>query len=194
MADKYDLNAIRDSFLASQAEGSDGPRSGRDQVYVDRGGRVRLGTGDEKDAPLSKVPHSTFASRLRPIREGTPTRLAEERRVAERKLPPGTYYEETPGAEGWVYEITTEFHNSYVMCAHFDGVDYKVRLLEPELESLPDHDQHGFHLYNSGKICLSRNPGSGMPTLEEAYARSAAWALGVDFVRMGHPFPFNRDQ
>ncbi|MCB5178832.1 hypothetical protein [Streptomyces antimicrobicus] len=192
MADMYDLNAIRESFFASQAKRDEGPQGGQDQVYVDRSGRVRLGSGGETDAPLSKVPHSTFAARRAP--GGHSARLAEEFRVAETKMPVGTYYEDTPGAEGWVYEIVTEFRNTYVMCAHFDGTDYKVRLLEPELESLPDHDQHGFHLYYSGKICLSDRPGSGQPTLEEAYARSAAWALGVDFVRMGHPFPFNRNQ
>ncbi|MBW5484865.1 hypothetical protein [Streptomyces bambusae] len=189
MADMYDLNAIRESFFASQTKRADGPQGGQEQVYVDRTGRVRLGTGGESDAPLSKVPHSTFAAR-----GGEGARLAADRRVARTKMPPGTYYEDTPGAEGWVYEITTEFRNTYVMCAHFDGTDYKVRLLEPELESLPDHDQHGFHLWSSGKICLSERPGSGQPTLEEAYARSATWALGVDFVRMGHPFPFNRNQ
>ncbi|MFJ3922820.1 hypothetical protein [Streptomyces sp. NPDC090022] len=192
MPDMYDLNAIRESFFASQAKRSDGPQSGRDQVYVDRGGKVRLGTGGESDAPLSRVPHSTFAARR--SGSGHSARLAQEYQVAETKMPPGTYYESTPGAEGWVYEITTEFGNTYVMCAHFDGTDYKVRLLEPALESLPGHDQHGVHLYYSGKICLSDSPGSGQPTLQEAYARSAAWALGVDFVRMGHPFPFNRNQ
>ncbi|MET9697126.1 hypothetical protein ABZY31_09385 [Streptomyces sp. NPDC006529] len=184
MADMYDLNAIRDSFFASQSKTA----AGRQEVYVDREGKVRLGTGGENDAPLSRVPQSTFAA------GSTAARLERERRVVEAKLPANTYYEDAPGAEGWVYEITTMFEHRYVMCARFDGVEYQVRLIEPELESLPSHDQHGFHLYHSGLICLSERSGSGQPTLQEAYARSATWALGVDFVRMGRPFPFNRKQ
>ncbi|MDG5802315.1 hypothetical protein P9869_06505 [Streptomyces ossamyceticus] len=188
MADMYDLNAVRDSFFASQRRNSEAPTVPDQQVYVDRTGRVRLGAGDEGDAPLSKVPHGTFAVLSRA------QRLAEERRVAGRKLPANAYYEDTPGAEGWVYSITTEFGNTYVMCATFNGTQYDVRLLDPAMESVPKLDQHGNHLYTSGKICLSSSSGSGMPDLETAYSRSAVWALGVDFVRMGHSFPFNHNQ
>ncbi|MDJ0385858.1 hypothetical protein [Streptomyces sp. G-G2] len=186
MADMYDLNAIRDSFFASQSKTA----TGTQEVYVDREGKVRLGTGGENDAPLSRVPQSTFAA----MSATNTARLERERRVVEAKFPADTYYESTPGAEGWVYTITTTFENTYEMCARFDGVEYQVRLLKPDLETLPSHDQHGFHLYHSGVICLSERPGSGQPTLQEAYARSATWALGVDFVRMGRPFPFNREQ
>ncbi|MEV7519504.1 hypothetical protein [Streptomyces sp. NPDC091371] len=185
MADMYDLNAIRDSFFASQSKKATGQPQ---DVYVDREGKVRLGSGGEDDAPLSRVPQSTFAA------TGTEARLAREYEVVRTKFPANTYYEDAPGAEGWVYEITTMFHRTYVMCAHFNGTEYQVRLIEPELESLPSHDAHGVHLYGSGLICLSERPGSGQPTLQDAYARSAAWALGVDFVQMGHPFPFNRKQ
>ncbi|MFI2640586.1 hypothetical protein [Streptomyces sp. NPDC018610] len=188
MADLYDLNAVRDSFFASQRRSSEAPTVPDEQVYVDRTGRVRLGTGTERDAPLSKVPHGTFAAL------GKAERLAEERRVARRKLPENAYYEDTPGAEGWVYSITTEFGNTYVMCAGFNGTQYDVRLLEPALEDVPKLDQHGTHLYHSGKICLSSSLGSGVPDLETAYSRSAVWALGVDFVRLGHSFPFNYNQ
>ncbi|MET3984188.1 hypothetical protein [Streptomyces sp. PvR034] len=184
MADMYDLNAIRDSFFASQSKKG----TVQQEVYVDREGKVRLGTGGQDDAPLSRVPQSTFAAGV------DAARLERERRVVAAKMPANTYYEDAPGAEGWVYEISTMFEHRYVMCARFDGVEYQVRLIEPELESLPSHDQHGFHLYHSGLICLSERSGSGQPTLEEAYARSATWALGVDFVRMGRPFPFNRKQ
>ncbi|MFJ7205324.1 hypothetical protein ACIQWR_17495 [Streptomyces sp. NPDC098789] len=184
MADMYDLNAIRDSFFASQSKQG----AAQQEVYVDREGKVRLGTGGQDDAPLSRVPQSTFAA------NANAARLERERRVVATKMPANTYYEDAPGAEGWVYEISTMFEHRYVMCARFDGVEYQVRLIEPELESLPSHDQHGFHLYHSGLICLSERSGSGQPTLEEAYARSATWALGVDFVRMGRPFPFNRKQ
>ncbi|MFD7098452.1 hypothetical protein [Streptomyces xanthophaeus] len=184
MADMYDLNAIRDSFFASQSKKT----AGQQEVYVDREGKVRLGTGGEEDAPLSRVPQSTFAA------QSTAARLAREHEIARTKLPANTYYEDAPGAEGWVYEITTMFENTYVMCAHFNGTEYQVRLIEPELESLPSHDEHGVHLYTSGLICLSERSGSGQPTLQDAYARSAAWALGVDFVRMGRPFPFNSQQ
>lgn len=188
MADLYDLNAIRDKFHADQRK-QPGQAADSRQVYVDRQGTVRLGTGGESDAPLSSVPLSTFAA-LSPA-----ARLKQERRIARTKLPGNAYYEDTPGAEGWVYEITTTFHRKYVFCAHFDGAQYQVRLIAPELETLPAHDQHGTHLYHSGKLCLSSAAGSGQATLEAAYARSAVWALGVDFVVLyRQPFPFNHNQ
>jgi hypothetical protein len=189
MADLYDLNAIRDSFYAQQRAGAEAPTVPDQQVYVDKTGRVQLGTGNGPTRELSRVPAGTFAAR-----DADTRRLAEERKVVRAKLPRGTYYETRPGAEGWVYEIVTEFNHHYTMCAHFTGTGYQVRLLEPELESLPQHDEHGMHLYTSGKICLSTSPGSGERTLEDAYSRSAVWALGMDFVRQHRAFPFNYNQ
>ncbi|MDG4816530.1 hypothetical protein O7628_13590 [Micromonospora sp. WMMD956] len=183
-----DYNAIVETITKAQQRGDERPAADKPQVTVDRLGGIRVNQGKPSEAAISEVQHGTFAVAVSDARQ---RRDAE---TARTKLPPGTYYEEAAGAEGWYYSIVTpEFRNEYVFCASFDGLDYKVRLIAPDLEAR-GYAGHGGHLYPGGKICLSKSAGAGQPSLETAYSKSVLWAHGMDFVRSGVTFPFSYDQ
>lgn len=187
-----DYNAIVRTITDAQRRGDEYPSMDKPQVTVTQLGAIVVSRFESTDPALSHVQHGTFAASM------TGQRNQRDRAVARQKLPPGTYYEPTRGIDGWYYSIVTkDFRNKYVFCAYFDGVDYKVRLIEPDLEHDPrvvGHGGHDGHLFPGGLICLSKASGSGQPTLEMAYSKSVLWAHGVDFVRNDLKFPFQYNQ
>lgn len=183
-----DYNAIVKTIQEAQRRGDERPAANKPQVTVDRLGGIRVNQGKPTEAAISEVQHGTFAH------ASADARQRRDREVARTKLPPNAYYEDLAGAEGWYYSVVTpDVGNEYVFCAYFDGVDYKVRLISPDLEA-KGFAGHVGHLYGNGLICLSKSPGSGQPTLETAYSKSVLWAHGMDFVRNDVPFPFAYDQ
>lgn len=182
-----DYNAIVETIKNAQQQGHANPGPTERQLTVDRMGGIRVSNSAPSDPALSKVQHGTFAA------PAPADRQRRDAAIASQKMPPGTYYDDSPGAQGWYYSITTEVGNEYVLRAAFDGVDYKVVLVDPPLEQqgLAGHDGH---LYSGGRLCLSRDRGAGQPTLELAYSKSVLWAHGMDFVREGYKFPFAYDQ
>lgn len=174
-----DLNEVRNRIKRAQRRGTPYPQAAEEKVFVDRNGQIRLGGDTGGDTAVSKVHQGTFAG----------TRLAKDQRTAANKLPPNTVYLDEAAVQGWLYSIRTELEDDYTLFAYFDGTDYKVKLVEPDLEGkLP---AHGGHLFFNGLICLDERKGSGQPTLEEAYSKSVLWALGASYVRRGHKFPFS---
>jgi hypothetical protein len=150
-------------------------------VVVDRSGQIVLPATDESETgpAVSRVQAGTFAA----------TRLEQDQLIARTKLPPNTVYIDDPDAKGWCYSITTDLGDDYTLFAYFTGSDYQVRLIAPADEG--KYDTHGAHLYKDGRICLSDDPGSGQPSLEEAYSKSVIWALGFGFHKRGLKFPFS---
>jgi hypothetical protein len=175
-----DLNEVRDRIKKAQRRGTPYPQAPGEKISVDRQGGIRLGETAETAEVLSNVHHGTFAASPRHLRD---------QQVAAQKLPVDTVYIDEPEVQGWLYSIRTELDDDYTLFAYFDGTDYKVKLVSPDLEGrLP---AHGGHLFSSGLICLDERKGSGQPSLEEAYSKSALWALGVSYVQRGYKFPFS---
>lgn len=173
-----DLNEVRDRIKRAPRRGTPHPPNPADQVTVERDGTIRLGD-DATREPVSVVHHATFAI----------DRMLRDKQIAANKLPRDTVFISEPDVSGWLYSITTELGHDFTLFAYFDGTDYKVKLVEPELEGrLP---AHGAHLYPNGLICLDERKGSGQASLEEAFSKSALWALGVSYVLEGYTFPFS---
>ena len=127
-----DYNAIVHTITDAQRRGDEYPAKDKPQVMVDQFGVIEVSRREPTDPALSHVQHGTFAASM------TGQRYQRDLATAKRKLPPGTYYEPTRGVEGWYYSVvTTDFRTKYVFCAYFDGVDYKVRLIQPVLENDP---------------------------------------------------------
>lgn len=182
-----DYNSIIETIRQAQDEGEAMPGKDKPRIEVDSNAGIRVSDAASTDPAISQVQHGTFAAAVSAQRRA---RYERDLRVARQKLPPGTYYVDTPGADGWYYRIVTrDLQNEYFFCAAFDGTDYKVRLMEPELEK--KYAGHSGHLFSGGKVCLTPNAGAGQPTLELAYSKSVLWAYGMDLVQNGHPFPFN---
>ncbi len=174
-----DLNEVRRRIKQAQRRGTPYPPSPTEQVVVDRDGNIRLGDEAGRE-PVSVVHQATFAALDRTLRD---------QQTARTKLPRNTVFINEADVSGWLYSITTDLGDEYTLFAYFDGTDYKVKLVAPELEGrLP---AHGAHLFGSGQICLDERKGSGQATLEEAFSKSALWALGISYVRQGLTFPFS---
>jgi hypothetical protein len=116
------------------------------------------------------------------------TRVMQDKAQVEAKLPSSTRYVSAGGVRGWLYPVSTELGDAFRLFLYFDGAGYQVRVVEPEVEGR--FDPHASHLLPDGRICLSDEEGRGMPSLEEAYARSVVWCNGFSvFLRDAH-FPF----
>lgn len=112
------------------------------------------------------------------------SRVLQDRALAEGRLPPSTRYLKVDGVAGWLYAVTSELGDPFRLFLYFDGAGYQVRLVEPRLEERPD--AHASHLLPDGRLCLSPEAGSGMASLEAAYARSVVWCNGFSrFLRSG---------
>ncbi len=106
--------------------------------------------------------------------------LDRDRRVVLEKMPGNTFEATVGGTTGWYYTIVNEFSDQFIFFACYDGSSYQVMLIEPKLEGrLGAHESH---LYSNGKLCLSDTADNGMPTLEQAYARSVVWSNGVSVI------------
>lgn len=176
-----DLNRLRDLVRQNQRTGDVRPNDPNKQVTVDREGNLHVGNAPGGQ-PTSKVPQEVFADRL-----------AEDRTIARRKMPTNTVEITTAeGVTGFLYSVASELRDTYKMFAYFDGAFYQVKVLEPALEERW-HSPHTGHLWKDGRICFGQAFGSGMPTLEDAFAKSCLWANGMS-VALRDPnnkFPFS---
>ncbi|GAO03165.1 hypothetical protein PSR1_02048 [Anaeromyxobacter sp. PSR-1] len=115
-------------------------------------------------------------------------RVLRDRARAEGSLPSSTRYLTVEGVGGWLFPIVSELGDPYQLFLWFDGGGYQVKLVEPQV--LGRFDPHACHVFPDGRLCLSSDPGGGMPSLEDAYARSVLWCNGFSvFAREGR-FPF----
>lgn len=120
-------------------------------------------------------------------------RLDRDRQVAREKLPTGTVEMDFDGVPCFLYQVTCEMGNRYVMCLYFEGRHYQVKVVEPNLEG--HFGVHGSHLYSDGKLCLSEVTNAGVDSMEQAFARSVLWANGFSVMLASgekHEFPWNK--
>jgi hypothetical protein len=116
------------------------------------------------------------------------TRVLRDQAVVEGKLPAETRYVSVDGARGWLYPVESELGDRYELFLYFDGSAYQVKVVSPDVEEgLSPHD---CHLFPDGRVCLGDHAGGGMPTLEEAYARSVVWCNGFSVYLQRGRFPF----
>ena len=175
-----DLNRVRALFHEAQKKDIAYPTDPDQQVSVDRHARILVGAPSTPTNDKSRVQHGTWAA----------SRLERDQETARRKLPPTTKFLNDADLKGWAYSINTEMSGrEFVMFAYFDGSNYQVKLISPEVEG--KYNPHNAHLYRDGRLCLSESAGSGQPTLEEAYSKSVLWANGMDVLMAGWAFPFS---
>jgi hypothetical protein len=118
-----DLNRIRQTVLENQAHGNTRPKDPNKQITADREGGLHIGPVTTGQA-VSVVPQETFASRL-----------DEDRRTASEKLPTNTTEVTTrEGVTGFLYRINSSFGYKFEMFAYYDGSQYQVMVIEPEIE------------------------------------------------------------
>lgn len=176
MSQQIDLNQLRITVLQNQQQGENLPSSPARNVFVDSEGSISVGNPGGQQQNLSRVPQSTFAASA-----------IQDRRVVAQKLPSNTKEINVSGVTGWVYNITSELGDPYTMFLYNDGSLYQVKVVFPEVEGR--YGQHDAHLFQDGSICFG--DGGGLPTLEQAYAKSVLWATGFSaFLRTGN-FPFS---
>ena len=180
MARHLDLNELRENILRNPGAGQERPSAPARKVVVDSQGRIMLkrdaGATDERQ--LSEVPQGIFAA------GGWLTR---DRAVVAQKLPGGTYELDAGGITGWVYQVIDELDQRYVLFVYPDQGLYSVKVLSPDVEG--KYGPHDGHLYADGRICLGAH--GGLPTLEEAYAKSVLWATGFTVFTATGSFPFS---
>lgn len=183
MSVNTDLNELRRRVLGNQDAGSIRPTEPNKAVVVERDGKIRLGDQPASSTgPATVVPQETFANRLQ-----------SERTIARDYMPKNTREITTKeGVIGFVYSFETELADNFTLFAYFDGANYQVQVLEPELETR-FKSPHTGHLFATGRICFGNNYGSGMPNLREAFAKSVLWANGMSIAMRTDHFPFSNN-
>jgi hypothetical protein len=116
------------------------------------------------------------------------TRLLRDQAVVEVNLPATTRHLVVDGIRGWLYPITSQSGDAFLLFVYFDGSAYQVKVVEPDVEERPD--RHACHLFPGARICLAADPGGGMPTLAEAYSKSVVWCNGYSVYLRAGKFPF----
>jgi len=116
------------------------------------------------------------------------TRLLRDQAVVDGNLPAQTRYLTADGVRGWLYPIRSELGDEYELFLYFDGGAYQVKVVSPDVED--GLNPHDCHLFADGRICLGDLARGGMPTLEEAYARSVVWCNGFSVYLQNGKFPF----
>ena len=109
--------------------------------------------------------------------------------MAER-LPSTASHVVVDGVSGWFYTFTSELADEYTMFVYWESATglYKVKLVFPEV-NMSSLDPHRQHLFSDGNICLAN--AVGLPSLEQAYAKSVLFANAWSFQERGHGFPFS---
>lgn len=177
---RVDLNALREQIQNNQQRGTARPTEERDKVYANPDGRIVRGTdvsGDREE--LSEIPQTVFAS--------TEARLVRDAETVARKLPADAQLLTVDGVSGWLYRIESELGDAYDMFVYYDGSQYQVKVVFPDV--VGRYDPHYGHLYNDGRICFGS--GVGLSDLESAYAKSVLWATGFSVFLRNDTFPFN---
>ena len=197
-----DLNQLRNTLRENARRGEARPDEPRRKIVVDRDGKIRHGddVGCRDRRELSEVPQELFAALGDLLRNlfvddrDPPSltrygdhRLDRDRASVRDKLPWGTTEVTVEGTTGFVYDIVDEFGAHYRMVVYFDGSEYQVKVVEPEIEG--HYGVTNAHVFGDGRLCL-RPPAGGMPTLAEAYAKSVLWATGFTVLRRGGEFPW----
>ena len=176
MTRSVDLNELRNIVINNQQRGDNLPQSNDHSVFVDNEGNIVLQPESGQQRNLSRVPQKTFA-----------VSVTQNRLVVVQKLPSNTQELTHDGVTGWLYQITSELGDNYTMFTHHDGSLYQVLVVFPEVAG--KYGQHDAHLFNDGRICFGDE--GGLPTLEQAYAKSILWATGFSsYLRTGM-FPFS---
>jgi hypothetical protein len=116
------------------------------------------------------------------------TRLLRDQATVEVSLPSATRHLVVDGVRGWLYPITSESGDAFLLFAWFDGSAYQVKVVEPAVEERTD--PHACHLFPGARICLGEHPSGGMPTLAEAFSRSVVWCNGYGVYLRTGKFPF----
>lgn len=174
MAQQVDLNELRRTMLDNQRRGEVVPTSTARKISVDRDGKIIL--GDTEGRITSEVQQGVWAATLE-----------RDRQIVAHKLPSNTQELSIGGVTGWGYRIVSELGDPYMLFAYNDGSLYQVLVVAPDLVGLCN--PHDVHLFNDGRICFGDT--GGLPTLEQAYAKSVVWATGFSvFARTGQ-FPFS---
>ena len=176
MSRQVDLNELRNRVLSNQQSNTDLPNSPNRSVFVDKEGNIVLQPQSGEQRQLSRVPQKTFAANL-----------TLDRQVVAQKLPSNTQEMQLDGITGWLYHITTELGDPYTMFAYHDGSLYQVLVVFPEVAGR--YNVHNAHLFSDGSICFGE--GGGLPTLEQAYAKSVLWATGFSVYLRHGLFPFS---
>lgn len=174
MTRPLDLNELRNRVLENQQRGNDLPTS--KPVHVDNEGNITLDPQAAQQRNLSQVPQKTFAYSLH-----------HDRQIVAQYLPSNTQEIQFNGVTGWSYQIESELGEKYRMFAYNDGELYQVIVLFPEVAG--QYNQHNAHLYNDGRICFGLE--GGLPTLQQAFAKSVLWANGFSIFLKTGQFPFS---
>ena len=182
MSNALDLNKLRTAILDGQQSGREFPTRPENKVFVTPDSRIVMGDqlapGQERE--LAEVQQRPWFS-LSP-------RLQREQDVVWTKMPANTRMLEVDGFSGWLYSFHDEFGRRYEMFVYFDGSYYQVKVVFPEVEG--KYDPESGHLYPNGNICFGREYASGMPALEQAYAKSVLWAAAFTTKEMTGAFAF----
>lgn len=176
MTRSLDLNELRNRVLENQQQGRDLPTS--NPVHVDKEGNIILDPQGAQRRNLSQVPQKTFAHSLH-----------YDRQIVCQHLPSNTQEMVFDGVTGWSYQIECELGQQYSMFVYYDGELYQVIVLFPEVAG--EYNPHDTHLYEGGQICFG--PGNGLPTLQQAYAKSVLWANGFSIFLRTRQFPFSKN-
>jgi len=176
-----DLNAIQRAVLEQQRNGG-AKVADKDQLYADSNGEIVLGGEGRDTSRMAKVEADTFFARDLAMEARTVAKMPASYKVSD-----GTY-------EGYVYKITNAFNDTYELFIYYhDGYQvYRVALISPRLGG--EVNAHGCHLWPDGTICLTPLQGSGYPSMEETYSKSALWTLGASLFQRGHGFQLNAGQ
>ena len=155
----------------------------KNQIQVDNRGEVILG-GQADPTRSASVQGDTFYWRD----------LSAEARTVANKMPANTRKVSDGRVEGYVYDIRNDFADTYTLFIYYSDEHrvYRVALVEPRLGG--SVDAHGGHIWPDGTLCLTKQHGSGYPSMEDSYAKSVLWTLGMSLVRRGHEFQFNLGQ
>ncbi len=181
MTQQVDLNRLRETILNSQKQGKSLPARRDEKVYATQDGKIVTGdsTRPSEERQLSEVHQGTFAVLT--------ARLQREQQIVNQKFPNNTNFFEVDGISGWFYTIYDEFSERYEMFAYHDGSVYQVKVVYPEVEG--KYSPHNGHLYSDGRICFGTS--DGMPSLEQAYAKSVLWANGFTAFKESGLFPYS---
>jgi len=182
MTQGVDLNELRTRVLQNQRRGQELPQVVQEKVLVTRQGKIVMGQEPGAGRELAEVHQGVFADLAE--------RLRQDQRVAARKLPRDARYDIVDGFHGWWYDVVSELGDHYTLFLYFDGSQYMVKVVVPEVEGR--YSPHDGHLYGDGRICFGND--GGMPTLESAFAKSVLWANGFSLYEAAkaesHPIPF----
>jgi hypothetical protein len=106
-----------------------------------------------------------------------------DRHIVASKFPSNVREINHNGTIGWIYSITSELGDPYSLFAYHDGSFYQVLVILPAVAG--QYGAHDGHLFSDGRICFGDS--GGLPTLEQAYAKSVLWATGFSiFLRTGN--------